>query len=214
MAQIFATDFGWSRSYPMSHKGKAHEALGLLFAWEGVPPKMIVDNAKEMKLAEIARKCKEASCYLQSMESYSPWSNSSEREIRELKMGATRKQTWSGEPRQLWCFALEYESYIRSHTAHDIYRLDGRVPKTVVSGETADTSSFCEFGSWDWVKFREKGVAFPDDTLVLGKYLGSSIDVGPAMTQLIMKANGEIEDHSTVHSLTPNECVNAALHQE
>ncbi len=64
MAQIFATDFGWSRSYPMSRKSQAHDALGLLFAWEGVPPKMIVDNAKEMKLGEFAQKCKEAMCYL------------------------------------------------------------------------------------------------------------------------------------------------------
>jgi hypothetical protein len=29
-----------------------------------------------------------------------------------------------------------------------------------------------------------------------------------------MKANGEIEERSTVRSLTPKECVNAALHQE
>ena len=29
-----------------------------------------------------------------------------------------------------------------------------------------------------------------------------------------MKTNGEIEDRSTVRSLTPEECVNAALHQE
>jgi hypothetical protein len=29
-----------------------------------------------------------------------------------------------------------------------------------------------------------------------------------------MKVNGEIEDHSTVCSLTPKECVNAALYQE
>jgi hypothetical protein len=41
MAQIFATDFGWSQSYPMMRKGKAHEALGLLFTREGVPPKML-----------------------------------------------------------------------------------------------------------------------------------------------------------------------------
>ena len=55
MVQIFATDFGWSQSYPMSHKSQAHDALGLLFAWEGVPPKMIVDGAKEMKLDEFSR---------------------------------------------------------------------------------------------------------------------------------------------------------------
>ncbi len=56
MVQIFATDFGWSQSYPMSCMSQAHDALGLLFAWEGVLPKMIVDNAKEMKLGEFARK--------------------------------------------------------------------------------------------------------------------------------------------------------------
>jgi hypothetical protein len=67
MAQIFATNFGLSsQSYPMSHKDKAHEAFGLLFAWEDVPPKMFVDDVKEMKLGEFAPKYKEASCYLQS----------------------------------------------------------------------------------------------------------------------------------------------------
>ena len=149
MAQIFMTDFGWSQSYPVSHKGKAHEALGLLFAHEGVPPKMIVDNAKEMKLGELAWKCKKAHCYLRSMEPYSPWSNSAKHEIRELKKGAAWKLMLSGAPQQLWCFALEYESRVRSHTAHDIYRLDGRIPETVVSGETADISPFCEFGFFD-----------------------------------------------------------------
>jgi hypothetical protein len=75
----------------------------------------------------------------------------------------------------------------------------------VVSGETADISPFCRFGFWDWVKFWEKGVPFPGGTLILDKYLGPSIDMGPAMTQCIMKANGEIKDRSTVCSLTPKE---------
>ena len=108
-------------------------------------------------------------------------------------------------------FALEYESYIHSHTAHDIYSLDERVPETVVSGETADISPFCEFGFWDWVKFRDQGVAFPDDALVLGKYLGPSIDVGPAMTSQVMKANGKFEDCLMVRTLNSEEHVNAAL---
>ncbi len=125
MVQIFVTDFGWSRSYPISRKGKAHEVLGLLFALEGVPQKMIVDNAKEMKLGEFARKCKEAHCYVRSTEPYSPWSNTTKHKIRELKKGAAPKLTWSGGPLRLWCFDLENELYLRSHTTHDIYRLDG-----------------------------------------------------------------------------------------
>ncbi len=114
---------------------------------------MIVDNVKEMKMGEFAWKCKEASCYLRSTEPYSPWSNSAKREIRELKKGAARKLMRSGTPQRLWCFALEYESYVRSHTAHDIYKLDGHVPETVVSGETTGISPFCEFVFWDWIKF-------------------------------------------------------------
>jgi hypothetical protein len=90
---------------------------------------MIVDNAKEMKLEEFAWKCKEAHCYVRSTEPHSPWSNSTEREIRELKKGAARKLMWSGAPQLLWCFALEYKSYIRSHTAHNIYCLDTHVPR-------------------------------------------------------------------------------------
>ena len=72
----------------MSCKSEAHEALVLLFVQEGVPPKMIIDSAKEMKLGEFVKKCKEASCHLRST-NYSPWSNSAERDIRELKKGAT-----------------------------------------------------------------------------------------------------------------------------
>ena len=62
---------------------------------------MIVDNEKEMKLGDFAWKCKEATCYLQGTQPYSPWSNSAKCEIRELKKGAARKLTWSGMPRQL-----------------------------------------------------------------------------------------------------------------
>ena len=38
--------------------------------------------------------------------------------------------------------------------------------------------------------FRDFAVTYPDDKLVLGRYLGPSIDVGPALTAKILKANG------------------------
>ena len=128
----------------MLHKSQAHDALGLLFAWEGVQPKMIVDGAKKMRWGEFFRKCKEAMCCLRGTKPYSPWSNSAVHEIRELKKGAARKLTWSGVPRSLWCFALEYKSYVCLHTAHDIYQLDGHVPEMAILVETADVSPFYE----------------------------------------------------------------------
>ena len=55
---------------------------------------------------------------------------------------------------------------------------------------------------------------FPNNPLVLGKYLGPSIDVGPAMMQRIMKANGEMEDRSTVRLLTPEDRLSEGMRQE
>jgi len=215
-AQIFASDFGWSRPYPMLRKSQAHEALSLMFQSEGVPPRLIIDGANEMRQGIFSQKIKDATCHLRETEPYSPWQNSAEREIRELKKGCAHKLVATGSPIRLWDYCLELESYIRSNTAHDIYKLDGRVPETVVSGETADISPFCEFGWWDWVMFRDNTVSFPQDKKVLGKYLGPSIDVGPAMTARIMKENGEVVDRSTLRLLTPEElaCPNHASQRE
>jgi hypothetical protein len=73
----------------MSHKSEAHEALGLLFALEGTPLKMIVDGAKMIKLGEFVWKCQEqeASCYLQGTKAYSPWSTS----ILSMRLGNSRR---------------------------------------------------------------------------------------------------------------------------
>ncbi len=118
IAQIFTTNFSWSQSSACHPRAKPMLYLVFFFAQEGLPPKMIVDCAKKMRLGEFAQKCKEATCYLQGTETYSPWSNFAEHEIRELKKDAARKLTQSGAPRQLWCFALEYKSYVHSHALH------------------------------------------------------------------------------------------------
>ena len=60
----------------------------------------------------------------------------------ELKEGFGRNLTKSGTPKRLWDDFLELESYIRSNTAHNIYKLDGEVLKTIISEETFNTSQF------------------------------------------------------------------------
>ena len=57
--------------------------------------------------------------------------------------------------------------------------------------------------------FRDQPVAFPDDNPVLGRYLGPAIDVGPALTAKILKANGEVVYRSTYRALTDVERANA-----
>jgi len=70
-----------------------------------------------------------------------------------------------------------------THTAHDIFQLDDHFPEMAILSETTDISPFCEFGFWDW-EFRDKCVVFPDNALVLGKYLSPHIDVGHAYEAL------------------------------
>ena len=61
----------------------------------------------------------------------------------------------------------------------------------MVCGETPDISEFASYKWYEWIKFRDQQVAFPHDNFVLGRYLGPSFDIGPAMTAKILKKNGE-----------------------
>jgi hypothetical protein len=210
-AQIFATADGWCRAYPMAKKSQAHEGLSLLFQREGVPSTIIMDGAREQTMGLFRRKCREAGVHVRQTEPHTPWSNAVEAAIRELKKGVGRQMVRSAAPKRLWDDCLEREAYVRSLTAHDIYRLNGQVPETVVSGETADISPLALFKWYEWVMFRDTSVTYPDDAMVLGRDLGPAIDIGPAMTRKILKANGQIVYRSTVRHLTPDEMADEAM---
>ena len=51
-------------------------------------------------------------------------------------------------------------------------------------------------------------MTFPGDKMVLGRYCGPSIEVGPALTAKIMRKNGPQVHRSTYTPLTPDELVN------
>ena len=78
---------------------------------------------------------------MKQLEPYIPWSNATERKIKELKKGAGHKLLQSRAPKHLWDDCLELEAYIRSNTAHNKYKLDREVPKTVMSGELLTLAS-------------------------------------------------------------------------
>ena len=213
-AQIFATPDGWCRAFPMAKKSQAHEGLSLLLQREGAPNTMIMDGAKEQVMGMFRRKCREAGVHVKQTEPYTPWSNAAESAIRELKKGVGRQMVRSKAPKRLWDDCLEREAYVRSLTAHDIYRLDGQVPETLVSGETADISPFATFKWYEWVLFRDTSVTYPDDTMILGRDLGPAIDIGPAMTRKVLKANGKVVYRSTVRGLTPDEMADETMTKE
>ena len=211
-AQLFATDFGWTRAYPMTSKGLAHEALSVFFKTEGVPPVMMMDNSKEQTLGDFRRKCREADCHIKTTEPHSPWMNTAETQIRETKRGMSRKMLRTQSPKKLWDHCLELETRIRSCTAHDLYKLQGEVPETLMKGSTADISQICAYDWFEWIMYLDNE-SFPEDKLTLGRYLGPAIDVGSAMTAKILKSNGEYICRSTFRALSSDE-VASNVHAE
>ena len=103
----------------------------------------------------------------------------------------------AGEPKKIWDEALEYEAYVRSNTAHNIYILQVEVPETVMSGETSDISQFSELVFYQWFMFRDNPIQFPDENPVLGRYLGPALYAGTEIIAKIMKDNGEVVHRST-----------------
>ncbi len=147
----------------MKTKGKAHEALSLMF--QGIPPSMVMDSSKEQTLGKFCRKLVDAHCHLKQTEPYSPWQNVAEREIKELKKGSGRKMLTSGAPRHPWDDCLELEAYIQSHNTNSVYCLDGEVHETYISGETADISQFCELAWYNWIVYCPGTIEYPDEPL-------------------------------------------------
>ena len=91
---------------------------------------------------------------------------------------------------------------MRSNTARGIYKLDGKVPKSVMSGETSNTSQFCDFEWFEWVMFQDEMALYLDDYFKLARCLVLSIDFGPAMTAKIIKYNDQVLHRSMYQALT------------
>lgn len=103
-----------------------------------------MDGAREQTMGLFGKKCREVGSHVKQTEPHAPWPNTAESAIR-VKRGVGRQMIRSGAPKRLWDDCLEREAYVRSVTAHDIYRLNGEVPETLASGETADTSPLAQF---------------------------------------------------------------------
>jgi hypothetical protein len=140
-AQIFTTDFGFVRAFPMKKENEAHDALSLLFHRDGVPNVMVMDGAKAQVEGEFRRKLCDAGCHIKQTEPHTQSSSMGEGAVRELKKGVGRHMLRSGCPKRFWDDCIIREAYVRSHTSIDIYGLEGQVPERKIKGETVDIST-------------------------------------------------------------------------
>ena len=75
----------------------------------------------------------------------------------------------SGFPKPLWDNCIKLEELICSHTALDIYGLEVQVFETVMSGQTGDISSLCEFEWFEWVIFFQLKETYLYDNMFIGR---------------------------------------------
>jgi hypothetical protein len=110
--------------------------------------------------------------------------------------GAGCKMVRSRAPKWLWDDCLKREALVQSCTAHDIYRLNGQVPQTILKGEMANISAIALFCWYEWVMFQDTSIKFPEDKMLLGHDLGPAIDIRPTMARKVLKENGWSNSHS------------------
>jgi hypothetical protein len=109
-SQVYATDFCWSRNFPIKSKSQSHHTLDEFFHRYGVPASLISDNAKELTQGEFARNVRQAQCPIDVTDTYSPWQNRAESEIGELKRLSGRWMVKKKSPKVLW--AVDGPSYV------------------------------------------------------------------------------------------------------
>ena len=207
-AQVFVTDNHALAVFPMKSKSDAHYALDDFFKDYGIPHTMVSDNAKELNEADFLRKCRRAQCTIQNTEPYIHNQMKADEAIRELRRMYTKKMTETGAPKVVWDECLKWCALVRSHTALNIFSLEGQTPIAKLTGETPDISFLAEFSFYDWVWYISP-TSYGDHEDMrrkrLGRYLGPAKNVGDAMCGQVLTEKGTIVERSSIIPLTEQE---------
>jgi hypothetical protein len=204
-AQVFCDCSRWGRALSMKKQKEAHAALSLLFHRDDVSNVMGMEDTKAQVQGEFRRKLRDAGCHIRQTEPHTQSSNMCEGGVRELHRGVGRQMMRSGCPKRLLDECLVREAYVRSNTALEIFGLEGQVPDSRMKCETTDISTIVEYGWYEWVKFQDTAASFTVSKIQLGRDLVAAIDIGPAMSRKILKANGQVLYRTSIRSLTPDE---------
>ncbi len=98
-------------------------------------------------------------------------------------------------------------------TSTDLYHLHGRTPYEIITGNTPDISEYCQYRWYDPVYYLEKTNAFPQDKLVLGRWLGVAHRVGQALCYYVLLENGQVIARTTVQQIPHDDIVTDEVKQ-
>jgi Reverse transcriptase (RNA-dependent DNA polymerase) len=200
-AQVFANKSFFVVAYPMDTKAKAGAALREFISEFGVPELLTFDGSREQmgKNTEFMKTVKRHDIDYHISEPYQPNQNAAEGVIREARKRWFRTMRQKAVPRRLWDFGFRWVCDIMNRTVNDVYSLHGRTPLEHVTGETPDISEWLDCAFYDFVWYRDNaGLA----EVQIGRWLGVSHHVGPAMSFWILTRTCAVISRTTVQRVT------------
>lgn len=170
----------------------------------GIPDKLTMDGAAVQvgRNTTIMETVRRANIDHHVSGPYRPEENPAEGGIRELKRRFYRLINKFNIPMRLWCFVLQYVVDIMNLTVNYSKYSNGRVPLEIITGITPDITEYLDFTIYGWVYFRSDGGLGTNE---IGRWLGVSHRVGPAMTYWVLPKSGIPISTDTVQAVTEAE---------
>mmetsp|Transcript_26699 Transcript_26699/g.37842 ORF Transcript_26699/g.37842 Transcript_26699/m.37842 type:complete len:775 (+) Transcript_26699:4067-6391(+) len=199
--QVFVTDKNFVYVVPMKSKRDIPKALKQFAKEVGAPDAIICDFSGEQNSDEVRKFMSDIGTTLRALEEGTPWSNKAELYIGLLKEAVRKDMREANCPLVFWDYCIERQARINNLTVKDTFKMQGRNPQSIITGEEGDISNLCQYGFYDWVYYRDRTATFPFNKEVLGRVLGPT-EKGNEMCQMILKANGTTVPKRTVRPLT------------
>ena len=130
---------------------------------------------------------------------HQPNQNRAEGVIREVRRRWFRVVRQQNVPHRLWDFGSKWCCDVMNRTVNSVYELGGRTPLEQVTGETPDISEYMDFAFYDFVWYRDNG-GFGEN--MIGRWLGVSHRIGPAMSYFILTKQCQVILQTTVSQIT------------
>jgi hypothetical protein len=202
--QVFVSDKGFIAVYPMFKASNFEDALHLFCKEIGVPLTLVADPHPSQKSNSVRRFCDQVGTTLRLLEKSTQWANRAELYIGLLKEAVRKDLRASHSPMVLWDYCIQRRARIHNVTPRNLFQNETLNPYTITFGQIADISSFCRFGWYEFVYYRDHGI-FPINKEKLGRVLGPLKNEGNEMAQAVLTANGKVVPRRSIRHLRPDE---------
>ena len=203
--QIFVSDKGFVKVYPMRHQREYPLALKLFAKDVGAPEILVADPHPSQKSHDVKAFCNQIGTTLKLLEESTQWANRAELYVGLLKESTRKDLAARHSPLVLWDYCAERRAMIFCLTARNLFQLQGTTPYTATFGEEGDISNLCRFDWYDWVYFWDGSAKYPFPKLSLGRCLGPVKNEGNEMCQAILKQNGKVVPRRSCRPLNAGE---------